>query len=340
MVKPNVRSTDFKNADVYVKKILHVDGAKSGPKLQYQRAEVPPGGDCETVGDFTEEANGVWDVSAVGSSKIGANSIRMTQTGIVTGKSIYLQFSGPKDLSWAKYLGLWYKGKAGVTYHASDLIVYLFTKKGNVLYAARTLSSGMGGYVEENPAVWHYAEILISGMTIASGKGGEANLKEVWGIGFCAAAMANTETMDADQIEFYTHGTGYGAARGTIMTAPILDGITVAIGNTLRWGVGGRVDLSIDNEPAFAGIAVAGGTGDEAGSGFTDFVVDGPVNMKCSDANIAADEGICMSAAGTAPTIDDGGAGAQAYEMGKALEAGALNRVITVILKGFGFGIP
>jgi len=340
LVKPNVRPTSF-NSDVYVKKSLHVDGAKAGPKLQYQRAEVPPGGDCETVGDFTEETHGVWDVAAVGSGKVGSDSIRLTQTGATTGKSVYLQFSGPKNLSWAKYLGLWYKGKDATTYHASDLIIYLFTKKDNVLYAARTLSVGLPGYVEEATAVWHYGEISIADdMTILSGKEGEANLREVWGIGFYANAMANTETMDVDQIEFYTHGTGYGAARGTIMTAPIVDGVTVAKGNTLRWVVGGRVNLSVDNEPAFAGIAVAGGIGNEAGSVFADFLVDGPANMKCSDANIAADEGVCMSAAGAAPTIDDGGAGAQGYEMGKALETGALNRVITVLLKGFGFAVP
>lgn len=336
MGKPVDRLVSFEKTSVYIKKALHVDGAYAGIKPQYQRAEVIPGGDCETLADWAEETHGVWDVAAAGSGRVGSNSIVMTQTGGTIGKSVYLLFSGPVDLSWAKYVGFWFKGKNAQVYAANDVKFYIFTDPKEYLYKDRTKDvDPFGAYNEENPAAtWHYSEKALSAFTVASGKTGVSNLKHVWGIGFYNANLATTVTMQVDHIEFYTHGTGYGAARGRIMTAPIKDGVTLAIGNGTAWEIGsGRVLVSVDNEPMWAGICVAGGVGNEKGTVFADFVVDGPVNMKCNDTSIGANEEVCCSAAGTALTIDDGGAGAQGYEIGKGLEAGAIaNSVITVML--------
>jgi len=254
MVKPSLKTTSFKHHPIYLQKSMHVDYPFYGPKPMYQRAEVITGGDCEIVGDWAEDTDGTWDVTAAGSGRVGNNSIVMTQTGAAADSSIYLLLSGPVDLSWAKYVGFWYKGEDNESYAANDIYLYIFTASGNYAYAnAARYVDPIGAYDEETTAVWHYAEVDISDFTINSGYYTD-KLEEVWGIGFSANGIAN-QTMQVDQIEFYTVGTGNGPARGLIMSASLYDAIYAAKGYGLAWNENsGRVDISAVDDYAFAGI--------------------------------------------------------------------------------------
>jgi hypothetical protein len=337
LTKPNLKTTDWKVHPGYFAKGLHVDGQPAGVIPQYQRAEVIPGGDCETVGDFTEELSGSFDVAAVGAGRVGSNAIRLTQTVAAGDRCVYLLLSQAVDLRWARYIGFWYRGGNSDAFTEGDIELYIFTSPTSYLRASAFLREDLfpGNFTEEAAAVWHYAEFAISGFTEVPANRNAA-LREVWGIGFYSDAGTNGNALDIDQIEFYTHPTGYGAARGTLLSAPIADGVTLAVGYGVAWDIGsGRVSISGNNERDWAGICVEGGTGNEAGTVFAVFVVDGPVNMLCDDASIAAGEGVSCSAAGTALTVDDGGGSSQGIMIGKSLETGATNAVITVLL-----GVP
>jgi len=255
MVKPSLKTTSFKHHPVYIQRSLHVDNPFYGPKPQYQRAEVITGGDCETVADWAEDTDGTWDVTAAGSGRVGSNSIVMTQTGAAADSSIYLLLDGPIDLSWAKYVGFWYKGKNGTTYAANDIYFYIFTAAGNYAYANATrYVDPIGALVEPATAVWHYAEVALDDFIMASGYEADM-LDEVWGVGFCAHGIATTETMQVDQIEFYTVGTGNGPARGLIESVPLYDDVHAVRGYGLAWNENsGRVDLNAQYDYAFAGI--------------------------------------------------------------------------------------
>jgi len=257
MVKPSLKTTIFKHHPVYLQKPLHVDYPFYGPKPMYQRAEVITGGDCEAVlADWAEDDNLVWDRTPVGSGRVGSDSMLMTKTGAtVTDSSIYLLLDAPIDLSWAKYVGFWYKGTDNQPYLANDIYFYIFTASGNYAYAnAARYVDPIGVYTEKNPAVWHYAEVDIDDFIINTGYGAD-KLEKVWGIGFCAHGIGAAETMQVDQIEFYTVGTGLGPARGLIMSAPLYDDIYAARGYGLAWNeFSGRIDHSAVDDYAFAGI--------------------------------------------------------------------------------------
>ena len=81
-----VKNTRFKKHSVEIDKALHVLNPYYGIKPQYQRAEVPPGGDCETVdptvatGYFYEQTSGQLDVAVNGAGRVGTNCARLTQT--------------------------------------------------------------------------------------------------------------------------------------------------------------------------------------------------------------------------------------------------------------------
>jgi len=309
MVKPSLKTTNFKHHPVYTQKALHVDNPFYGPKPQYQRAEVIPGGDCETVADWAEDADGTWDVTAAGSGRVGSNSIIMTQTGAAASSSIYLLLSGPIDLSWAKYVGFWYKGKNATTYGANDIYLYIFTKAGNYVYAnAARYVDPIGAYSEAATAVWHYAEVDIGDFTIATGYEGD-KLETVWGIGFCANGIGNTETMQVDQIEFYSVGTGLGPARGLIESVPLYDDVHAIRGYGLAWNeYSGRVDLSALGDYAFAGICTGNpsrtrlsqnATGGGAGVGDTTLhLIDASLyeTGKATITDSAASEAVTISA--------------------------------------------
>ncbi len=260
MVKPSLKTTSFKHHPVYIQRSLHVDNPFYGPKPQYQRAEVIPGGDCEAVlvaeGIWAEDADTVWDISPDNANqRVGLEALIMTQTGTAADSSIYLLLDGPIDLSWANYVGFWYRGKDAQPYLANDIYFYIFTASGNYAYAnAARYVDPFGAYTEPASAVWHYAEVDIGDFTINTGYGTD-KLEKVWGIGFCANGIGNTETMQIDQIEFYTVGTRLGPARGLIMSAPLYDDIYAARGYGLAWNeFSGRVDISAVDDYAFAGI--------------------------------------------------------------------------------------
>lgn len=334
LVKPNLKMTEFNKHPVYSGKGAHIDGQPAGTVPQWQKAYVIPGADCETVADWIEELSGSFDVAAVGAGRVGTNAIRLTQTVAAGDRAVYLLLSQGIDLRWAKYIGFWYRGGAADVFTEGDIELYLFTSPTSYLRLSAYLSIDLfpGNFTEENPAVWHYAEFAISSFTVHAATR-KAALKEVWGIGFYSDAGVNGNTLDIDHIEFYTHPTGYGPARGQIKSAPIADGVTLAIGYGLSWDIGsGRVSISGNNERNFAGIAVSAGVGIESGEVIVEFVCDGPVNMLCDDASIAAGEGVAASAVGSALTVDDGGPGSEDINLGRALETGATAAVITVLL--------
>ena len=260
MVKPSLKTTSFKHHPVYIQKSLHVDNPFYGPKPQYQRAEVIPGGDCNTVGDFTAPS-AAFTVGPSGDPRVAdgtTNSIILTQVAAATTASAYLLLDGPIDLSWAKFVGMWFKGLAGRTYDIIDIYFYIFTKGGNYLYAnrARGITFFPVQYVPGGTARWVYKEFDIGDFTIASGYEGD-KLDEVWGIGWYQATGTNGDTLNIDQIEFYTHGTTKGPARGLIMSAPLYYQIHAEKGYGLAWNeYSGRVDISAVDDYAFAGICV------------------------------------------------------------------------------------
>jgi len=259
MVKPSLKTTSFKHHPVYIQKSLHVDNPFYGPKPMYQRAEVIPGGDCEAVqpaeGIWAEDANGVWDITPDNANeRVGDESLIMTQAGTAADGSIYLLLSSPIDLSWAKFVGFWYKGANGVTYVANDIDFYIFTAAGNYAYANAARYMSAMAYTEAGTAVWHYAELDLGDFTMNSGYETDM-LEEVWGIGFCSRNLAGAVTMEVDQIEFYTVGTGLGPARGLIESMPLYDAIHAERGYGIAWNENsGRVDVSTANDYAFAGI--------------------------------------------------------------------------------------
>jgi len=282
MVKPSLKTTIFKHHPIYLQKSLHVDYPFYGPKPQYQRAEVIPGGDCETLTGVWASDDATWVVTRPADPRVGTYSILMTQTGAAADGSIYLLLDAPIDLSWAKYVGFWYKGQDGESYAANDIYLYIFTASGNyaVANAARYVDP-IGAYDEEAAAVWHYAEVDISDFTINTDYGTD-KLENVWGIGFSANGIAN-QTMAVDQIEFYTVGTGNGPARGLIMSAPLLDDEYAARGYGLRWNeYSGRVDVSNANDYAFAGIC----TGNPSRTKLWEDGVTGATSITVEDASL------------------------------------------------------
>ena len=328
-----VNSTNYANKPVSIQKQVEVGAQYAGQVMIYQRAEVPPGGDCETVGDWTEELSGSFDITAFGSGKIGSNSIKLAQTVAAGNRSVYDLFAAPMDLRWARYVGFWYQGGDNDIFAAGDIKLYITTDPAKVIYADASMYINTDAFTEEATAVWHYTELAIADFTVNDNEG----LRNVWAIGFYSDAGTNGNVLVVDQIEFYAYGTGYGPARGSIKAAPIADGVTVAKGDGLAWTMNGRVKIAIDNEPEFAGIAIQAGSavGAERGVGIAYFVEDGPVQMLCNDGSIADQEGVSLSAAGAAAsiTIDDGGAVSTGFMIGKAMEAGIANEVIVVILK-------
>ncbi len=329
-------STKYSDKPVSIEKQLEVGSQYAGQVMIYQRAEVPPGCDCETVGDWTEETSGGFDVAANGSGRVGSNAIKLTQTVAEGDDSVYNLFAAPRDLRYARYVGFWYQGGDGDIFAAGAIKFYVFTDPANYLFAnaSRYINLFTGGFTEEGSAVWHYAELAIADFTLND----SGLLRRVWGVGFYSDAGTNGNFIVVDQIEFYAYGTGYGPARGSIKAAPIADGVTVAKGDGLAWvPQTGRVKIAVDNEPEFAGIAVRAGSavGAEEGNGLAYFVEDGPVNMLCEDSSIADQEGVSLSAAGGAAAImiDDGGGTSTPFMIGKAAEAGATAAVISVILK-------
>jgi len=257
MVKPSLKTTSFKHHPVYIQKSLHVDNPFYGPKPMYQRAEVITGGDCETVGDWAMDDAGNWDVTALGggNQRVGDNSILMTMTTATTGGSIYLLLDGPIDLSWAKYVGFWYKAENSADWDADDIRFYIFTAAGNYAYAdAARYVDPIEAHTEPATAVWHYAEVALDDFIMASGYEADM-LEEVWGIGFYSNALSINETLQVDQIEFYTVGTGLGPARGLIESVPLYDDVHAVRGYGLAWNENsGRVDLNAQYDYAFAGI--------------------------------------------------------------------------------------
>ena len=253
------KATRYKRHPVEVHQALHVLNPYYGIKPQYQRAEVIPGGDCETVGDWAEQTSGQLDVAAVGAGRVGANSIRITQTVAASDRAVYLLLDRPVDLRYARYVGFWYAAGAADQWDPGDMSLYIFTRDaGNFLYADRAMALDIfeTQYIDAGGAVWRYMEMELARFTKATGFESE-DLSEVYGIGFYSEAGDNGNFIDVDQIEFYTHGTGYGPARGNIISVPLTDNVHAIKGYAMSWAeTAGRVDVAIDNEPAFCGICV------------------------------------------------------------------------------------
>ena len=254
-----VKTTKYAKHPVEVRKALHVLGPYYGIKPQYQRAEVIPGGDCETVGDWTEQTSGQLDVAAAGSGRVGANSITLTQTVAASDRAVYLLLDRPVDLRYARYVGFWFAAGAGNQFDPGDISLYIFTRDAsNVLYASRAMALDIfeTQYIDGGAGVWRYMEMELARFTKATGFESD-DLSEVFGIGFYSEAGDNGNTLQVDQIEFYTHGTGYGPARGNIISVPLVDNVHAVKGYAMSWAeTAGRVDVAIDNEPAFCGICV------------------------------------------------------------------------------------
>ncbi len=265
-----VKTTRFKKHTVEVFNALHVLNPYYGIKPQYQRAEVPPGGDCETVnpaiatGYFYEETDGQLDVALQGTGRVGTSCARLTQTLHTTATAVYLRFANaagvraPIDLRWARYVGMWIRAGAGNIFDPGDMHVYLYTREGDILYADRAIAIDMfyATYTDPGGAVWSYIELELDRFTVNTGHESD-NLSEVWGIGWYSDDVTPANTLDIDQIEFYTHGTGWGPARGNIISAPLVNGAIAYKGYAMRWaGTAGRVEVAGNSEPDFCGICV------------------------------------------------------------------------------------
>lgn len=259
------KTTHYKRHPLEVYKSLHVLNPYYGIKPQYQRAEVIPGGDCETVGDWTAE-HADFTVDAVASGRVGGDSIRLIQVVADGNRSVYLILDRPVDLRWAKYVGMWFKAGANDVFTNDDIAFYIFTKQAiegedsEVLaqYANRAIHIDFfeTAYTDAGGNVWRYMEMELARFTIAAGHESD-NLSEVWGIGFYSEGGVDTNLIDVDQIEFYTHGTGYGPARGNIISVPLTDDVHAIKGYALAWDeTAGRVNVAIDDEPSFCGICV------------------------------------------------------------------------------------
>ena len=251
-----VKTTNYRKP-LQTEGALHVLNPYYGIKPQYQRAEVPPGGDCETVGDWTAE-HADFTVAAVGAGRVGGNSIRLTQVTADGDRSVYLLLAQPIDVRWARYVGMWFRAGAADVFTNDDIAFYIFTREANFLYANRAMEIDFfeTAYTDAGGNVWRYMELDLDRFTRAAGFESD-NLSEVWGIGFYSEGGVNTNLIDVDQIEFYTHATGYGPARGNIISVPLTDSIQAIKGYALAWDeTAGRVNLAVDNEPSFAGICV------------------------------------------------------------------------------------
>jgi hypothetical protein len=111
-------------------------------------------------------------------------------------------------------------------------------------------------YIDAGGSVYRYMEMELARFTRAAGFETD-DLSEVYGIGFQSIGGDNGNLIDVDQIEFYTHGTGYGPARGNIISVPLTDSVHAIKGYAMAWDeTAGRVNVAIENEPAFAGICV------------------------------------------------------------------------------------
>uniref|UniRef100_A0A6M3MFI2 Uncharacterized protein n=1 Tax=viral metagenome TaxID=1070528 RepID=A0A6M3MFI2_9ZZZZ len=253
-----LKVTNYGKHPLQSRHALHIMNPYYGIKPQYQRAEVPPGGDCETVGDFTEQTSGQLDVAAVGSGRVGANSIRLTQTVAASDRAVYMLLADSIDVRWAKFVGMWYRTGAADQWDPGDIAFYIFTREGNFLYANRAMAIDFfeAQYIDGGGQPYRYMELDLTRFTRAAGFESD-NLSEVWGVGWYSEAGDNGNILEVDQIEFYTHGTGYGPARGNIISIPLADTIHTRRGYALAWAeTAGRVNIAIDNEPAFAGLCI------------------------------------------------------------------------------------
>lgn len=261
-----VKNTRYRKHPVEIDKALHVLGTYYGIKPQYQRAEVPPGGDCEDATDFVAQTAGSFAVAAVGTGRVGNDSIRLTQTTAASNVAVYLRFANaanvrmPVDLRWARYVGMWIKPGATDEFDPGDMAFYIFTREGDFLYADRARHIDFFGAKLTDPggSLWNYIELELDRFTVATGFETD-DLSEVWGIGWQSQGGTNGNLVDIDQIEFYTHGTGYGPARGNIISAPLRDDAALHLtkGYPVAWAeTAGRVDLAGNDETAFCGICV------------------------------------------------------------------------------------
>ncbi len=252
-----VKTTRYKKHPVQISKALHVLNPYYGIKPQYQRAEVIPGGDCETFSLWESEDGTQFEIVAKG-PRVGIQSLELEQLTAACDKSIYLLLTQPVDLRWARYVGMWYRAGGGDVFTPDDIDFYIFTREGNYLYANRAMHLDFfeEAYTDEGRSIWRYMELDLARFTRATGYGAE-DLSEVWGVGFYSKGGVNGNVLRFDQIEFYTHGTGYGPARGNIISVPLRDDVHAVKGYAMAWAeTAGRVDAAIDNEPNFAGICV------------------------------------------------------------------------------------
>jgi len=259
-----VKNTRYRKHPVEIHNALHVMNPYYGIKPQYQRAEVPPGGDCNTVGDFTEQTAGSFAVAASGTPRVGTEAIRLTQTIAASDVAVYLRFTDaagnrmPVDLRWARYVGMWIRAGAGDIWDPGDLAFYIYTREGDFLYAdrARHIDMFAATYTDPGGALWSYIELELDRFTVATGHETDV-LSEVWGLGWYSEAGTNGNTLDIDQIEFYTHGTGWGPARGNIISAPLFDDQIAFKGYAMGWSeTAGRVEPTGNDDTAFCGICV------------------------------------------------------------------------------------
>ncbi|MCK4266945.1 MAG: hypothetical protein KAX31_06665, partial [Thermoplasmata archaeon] len=175
-----VKTTNYRKP-LQTEGALHVLNPYYGIKPQYQRAEVPPGGDCETVGDWTAE-HADFTVAAVGAGRVGGNSIRLTQVTADGDRSVYLLLAQPIDVRWARYVGMWFRAGAADVFTNDDIAFYIFTREANFLYANRAMEIDFfeTAYTDAGGNVWRYMELDLDRFTRAAGFESD-NLSEVWG---------------------------------------------------------------------------------------------------------------------------------------------------------------
>jgi len=284
---------------------------------------VYPVNDCEDSTEFDESTSGEFDVTAIGSGKVGTDAILLTATtaesgyvstdDIVESGPIPPDINGDQWVDWrdVDYIGWWQQCNTGFN-TAGELTFRL--KNNGTWSAAQNVAAG-------TDSVWQRQEIDISSL----------DRDKVQAIRFDNEAPI-TEAVEIDDIIRYKHSNGKGPVMGPCIAVQIKNGVTTARGNICEYESAAvrRLNLEAAAGVTTLGPCVIGGTGNAQGTVWGVVQIGGLAYLRASE-TIVVGEGVKWA---TGHKIAGASDGVDEQNFAKALEAGATNvDIMTFIAK-------
>ncbi|MHA1746587.1 MAG: hypothetical protein ACTSWW_11340 [Promethearchaeota archaeon] len=281
---------------------------------------IYPVNDCESASDFSESADGEFDIEIEDSTKkVGSYSIKLTATTaesgyvstdkIVESGPIPTDSNGDQYVDWSDsdYIG-WWQYNAGMN---TDGELKFRIKNNGVWSDAIDVPGGTDG-------VWQRVELDISGLSRT----------RVEAIRFDNNAPVN-EYVYIDDIIRYKHGNGKGPVLGPCISFPIKNGETISRGNLVGIQAGSvrRLSTTVSGEEDL-GPCVVGGTGNSQGTVYATVQIGGLAYLRAGG-TIVAGEGVKR---GSNHTVVGAVSGQDEMNLGKAIEASTANSDFLVLI--------